>query len=305
MDFSTIWRTITSEVHDWGRGFVKLLPNLAVAIVVGVVLYFLAKLLRKGVDRALRRTRMHEAARELVVSIIHFAALIAALMITLSILELSSVVTSLLAGAGVVGLALGFAFQDLAANFISGVGLSVRHPFRIGDIVETNDVIGVAEQLHLRTTEIRMFDGKKVIVPNSKIYQEILINHTDNEFRRMDLSCGVAYGDDLEKARDVVLEALEGLKSRADSKPPEFYYTGFGDSSIDFTARVWFSYSSQKELLQCQSDAIIAIKKAFDAADITIPFPIRTLDFGVVGGKPLNEVWPDVPEEKPRRAASA
>jgi small conductance mechanosensitive channel len=292
MDFESLWESLREELVGWAHGFVKMMPNLVAALVVAVVLYFAAKLLRKGVDKALRSTRMHQSARELIVSVVYFASLVATLMIALSILELSGAVTSILAGAGVVGLALGFAFQDLASNFISGVGLSVKHPFRIGDIIETNEVIGVVEQLQLRTTEIRTFDGKKVIVPNSKIYQEVLTNHTDNDLKRMDLSCGVAYGDDLRKVREIALEALEGVSSRAQARDPELYFTGFGDSSIDFTARIWFDYRSQKDLLHCQSEAIIAIKEAFDENGITIPFPIRTLDFGVVGGTPLDDIWP-------------
>ncbi|MAQ16838.1 MAG: mechanosensitive ion channel protein MscS [Sandaracinus sp.] len=292
MNFGELWSTVVEKLEAWAQGAARMLPNIGLALITAIVLYALSKLVRKAVEKALSKTRMHRSARDLLVSIVHFASLVAVLMITLSILDLNKVVTSLLAGAGVVGLALGFAFQDLAANFISGVGLSVRHPFNVGDIIETNDVIGVVEQLDLRTTRLRTFDGKRVIVPNSKIYQEVLINHTDNDLKRMDLGCGVGYGDDLQKVRKVALEALNALDSRDERREAELFFTEFGDSSINFTARVWFDYNSQGDLLRCQSEAVMALKAAFDANDITIPFPIRTLDFGPNGGVKLDEVWP-------------
>jgi len=288
MDYAELWNTLKDKLHAWAVKAVEMLPNVVLALVLGVVLVFVAKGVRKAVAKGLNRTRMADSARDLLVSLIHFGMLVAALMVTLSILDLNGVVTSLLAGAGVVGLALGFAFQDLAANFISGIGLSVRHPFKLGDIIETNGVTGVVEELDLRTTVLRTFDGKRIIVPNKKIFQDLLINHTDNDHKRMDLTCGVGYGSDLEKVKEITVEALSGLASRADAHEPGFFFTEFGDSSINFVATVWFSYYSQKDLLQCQSEAIIAVKQAFDDNGVTIPFPIRTLDFDPDGGTKLD-----------------
>lgn len=302
MDYEELWNTLKDKLHAWAVKAVEMLPNVVLALVVGVVLIFVAKGVRKAVAKGLNRTRMADSARDLLVSLIHFGLLVAALMVTLSILDLNGVVTSLLAGAGVVGLALGFAFQDLAANFISGIGLSVRHPFKLGDIIETNGVTGVVEELDLRTTVLRTFDGKRIIVPNKKIFQDLLINHTDNDHKRMDLTCGVGYGSDLEKVKEITVEALSAVESRADGREPGFFFTEFGDSSINFVATVWFSYHSQKDLLQCQSEAIIAVKQAFDDNGVTIPFPIRTLDFDPDGGTKLDAMLADTRGDADDRA---
>ncbi|MBO6937865.1 MAG: mechanosensitive ion channel [Deltaproteobacteria bacterium] len=288
MDYAELWETLSEKLEAWVHKAVEMLPNIGMALVVGIVLTFIAKGVRKAIAKGLKKTRMADSARDLLVSLVHFGMLVATLMVTLSILDLNGVVTSILAGAGVVGLALGFAFQDLAANFISGIGLSVRHPFELGDIIETNDVIGVVEVLDLRTTVLRTFDGKRIIVPNKKIFQELLINHTDNDHKRMDLVCGVGYGSDLEKVKAITVEALRNVESRADEHEPGFFFTEFGDSSINFVATIWFAYHSQKDLLQCQSDAIIAVKRAFDDNGVVIPFPIRTLDFDPDGGTKLD-----------------
>ena len=293
MEQFDVLTTLTKELSQWGEAAVQMLPNLAVGLALGLVFWLLGKLVRRGLERGLRRTSLGDAPRAIFVRAAHFAVLAAGLMIILSVLHLDKAVTSVLAGAGVVGLALGFAFQDLASNVISGIGLSLRRPFHTGDVIETNDVLGVAEDIRLRTTTVRAFDGKRVLIPNNKIFQEILVNHTDNELRRVELVCGVSYGDDLEKVREVTLKALEGVESRDTRREPELYFDNFGNSSIDYTAWVWIDFKTQKDLRRARSEMVMAIKKAYDANDITIPFPIRTLDFGIKGGETLAEMLPN------------
>jgi len=296
MDFDELWSHVIDKLEGWATATVEWLPNLGLALVVGLLLVFVSKAVRKGVEKAIGQSHIRKAAQDLFVRIVYFGCLAGTLMVVLSILELSKTVTSLLAGVGVIGLALGFAFQDLAANFISGVGLSVKKLFEVGDIIETNDELGVVERIELRTTVIRAFDGKRVIVPNKKIFQEVLVNHSDNELRRLDLGCGVTYDADLGRVKRVAEEALSAIELRAEAKEPEVFFTEFGGSSIDFTARVWFDYQTQKDLVALRSAMVIALKNAFDENDITIPFPIRTLDFGDCGGSRIDEVWPEAAE---------
>ena len=105
-----------------------------------------------------------------------------------------------------------------------------------------------------------------------------------------DLTCGVSYGDDLQLVRDVALRAIEEAVDYNKEKPVELFYTEFGNSSINFTLRFWLNNTAQKAYLQAQSEAIMALKKAFDENDITIPFPIRTLDFGIKGSENLKKM---------------
>jgi len=192
-------------------------------------------------------------------------------------------------------LALGFAFRDLAANLISDVGLAIhqRWPFKIGDVVETNDVFGVVEKVYLRTSIIRTLEGKMAVIPNKQIYQNKVLNHSASGTRRVDLACGVSYGNDLEKVRRVVMDTPDGIDGRDRSREAEVFFTGFGSSSIDLVGRFWVDYEKHPDFLDAQSRAIIAIKKAFDANDIVVPFPIRNLDFGIRGGQPLADSFPE------------
>ncbi len=278
--FSELYNRLLETLNSWLTDGVAWAPRLLVALVVLGIFWMLGKGVRRGVTKALARTKMSASASDLLARAAHFIVILAGLMATLSVLQLDEAVTGVLAGAGVVGLALGFAFQDLASNLISGVGLSVRHPFRQGDIIESNGVLGVAESIELRVTVIRTLDGKRVMVPNKKIFQDVLINHSTSGTRRVEVACGVSYDTDLDMAKATALEALGQLECLIDGREPEVFFGEFGDSSINFDARVWIAYESQLDYLRAKDELVRALKKAFDAKGIDIPFPIRTLELG-------------------------
>jgi small conductance mechanosensitive channel len=283
---------LVENLQSWLAGLIELLPKLGLALVVILLTFLVARLVRRGVRNVMRRVSEYEHVNNLVATIARVGLIVGGLFIALTIIELGEVVAALLAGVGVAGLALGFAFQDIAANFISGFILAIRRPFREGDILETGDHIGIVEEINLRTTIIDSFQGQRVIIPNQDVLGHPMINYSERGMRRIDLSCGVAYGDDLEKAKQVALETVENIEYREESKGVDLYYNEFGDSSVNFVVRFWVEFTKQTDYLRAQSDSIMRLKKAYDDTDLTIPFPIRTLDFGVVGGEKLNEVLP-------------
>ncbi|WP_421775426.1 mechanosensitive ion channel family protein [Gracilimonas sp.] len=288
MEIGNIYELVTGKVEEWLTTTIEMLPNLAVALLVVIVFYAIAKGIRKFVGNVLSRVTTNKTVTGLAQTVLGVLVIGVGVFIALSILNLDGMVTSLLAGAGIIGLALGFAFQDIASNFISGVLLSVRHPFGIGDIIETNDLFGTVEKLNLRNTVIRTPQGQIIYVPNKVVYENPFINYTKNGERRIDLACGVSYGDDLEKARKIAIEAIENLDMRDTSKDVELYFDEFGGSSVNFKIRFWITFDKLPQYWGAQSEAIIALKKAFDENDIMIPYPIRTLDFGIRGGEKLN-----------------
>jgi small conductance mechanosensitive channel len=294
MDFqlSDALQRAWTKLGGWAEGMVAMLPNLVVALVILLLFALLARLGHALVSRSLGRLGRSDAAAALVSRFAQIAILAAGLLVALSVLQLERAVTSLLAGAGILGLALGFAFQDLGANFISGVALAMRarYPFEVGDLIETNGVLGVAEEIHLRTTVIRTLDGQAVVIPNKKIFEEKLTNLSGDPYRRVDVPCGVSYGEDLREVKRVVSEAVEAMDGRLPERGVEFFWTGYGGSSIDFVVRFWIPFEKQVDYLEAISETIMRIKQAFDERDITIPFPIRTLDFGIKGGEGLRQV---------------
>ncbi len=284
---------VTGKVEEWITTFIAMLPNMVVALFVLILFYVIGKFARKAVKQLLTSVTDNKTITSLLETIIGVAIIGIGVFIALSVLQLDGAVTSLLAGAGIIGLALGFAFQDIASNFISGVMLSIRHPFGIGDIIETNDFYGTVQKLNLRNTIMRTVTGQIVYLPNKKVFENPLQNFTTTGLRRVDLSCGVSYGDDLDKAKKVALEAVDKVSNVLSDKEIEFYYDEFGDSSINFKIRFWVKFATNPDFWSARSEAIIAITKAFDEHDIMIPFPIRTLDFGIRGGEKLNTMLPE------------
>jgi small conductance mechanosensitive channel len=292
MQIQGAFNELLTKLTGWLESVILLLPNLIVAVLVAIAFGFASRVVRKGVRAAMSRVTSHPSISKLLGTIAGVAVLAAGIFVALGIVGLDKTVTSLLAGVGIVGLALGFAFQDIASNFMSGIILMMRQPFTHNDLIETNDITGLVKEVSLRSTMIHTLDGKVVVVPNSAVLNSVLINHSVSGRRRIDLGVGVAYGDDLEKVRRVTIKAVEGLDQRDGNEPVTVFYEGFGSSSIDFVVRFWIDFGKQSDYLSARSEAIIAIKKAFDSEDITIPFPIRTLDFGVVGGERLDEILP-------------
>ena len=283
-------RDAWAKVTSWLEGLVESLPNLIAAVVLLLVFWGLARVTRRLVQNVVNRFADQPEVNRLVATAAYVAILAVGLVLALGTLNLDKTVTSLLAGAGILGLALGFAFQDIAENFIAGVILNVRNQFREGDIVESGDYMGLIERVQLRATVMRTFTGQRVLIPNADVFKNAIINYTQPGRRRVDVSVGVSYGDDLEMARRVALDAVRGVEGRDTAREPELFYEAFGDSSINFQVRFWIPFhTAQTDFLEARSQAIIRIKKAFDQAGITIPFPIRTLDFdgGAVGGQGL------------------
>lgn len=281
---------ILAKLDSWLDALITMLPNMAVALVLLILFFVLAKLASKGFTKIFTKASDNVALKNLFSTIMYYMVLGIGLFIILGILQLDKAVTSLLAGVGVVGLALGFAFQDIAANFVSGIILAFRRPFQIGDIVEVSDIMGKISRTNLRVTVIETFQGQEVYIPNKDVLQTAIYNYTILGKRRIDLGVGVSYADDLEKVENLVINTVEGVEGVVETDKMIFDYEEFGDSSINFNIRFWIEYPGQPSYFTTKTRVIKAIKKAFDAENITIPFPIRTLDFGIKGGQTLSEM---------------
>ncbi len=271
-------RILTEKIEGWAKGFIDALPNFFVALVVLVAFWYGGKLVRMAIRRSLRRFSNNEPVARLMGTIGQSIVVITGMFVALGILELQKTVTSLLAGAGLAGLAIGFAFQEIAANFIAGVLIAIRKPFSQGDLVRVSGYEGRISSLDLRTTRIMSPDGLEYIVPNKDMFTQIVTNFTATDPRRVDVTIGVSYDDDLAQVKEVAIAAVQDVANRIPDRAPEFYFTEFADSSINFQIRLWIAKSEQFEYLTARSEMIQKIKTAFDQAEITIPFPIRAIE---------------------------
>lgn len=283
---------VIDKVENWLNSFITMLPNFVVALFVLLFTVLLAKLTKRLAYRMMGKITKNEAINRLTSSISFFLMFAFGVFIALRVLNLDQTVTSLLAGLGIVGLALGFAFKDIAANFIAGIFLAIKSPINVGDVIEYQADMGIVKEIGLRSSTINTFQGQDVIIPNRLIMQEKYTHFSINGERRIDMDVGISYGDDLEKVEKVTLEAINKISYLKKEKPVDLYFKEFGDSAIIFSVRYWidYKYNDYVRYLRAQSQGIKNIKKAFDKNDITITFPIRTIDFGIKGGKTLADM---------------
>ncbi len=270
---------IGSKLGGWLDSLILNLPNFLLAVLVFILFIFIAKYTGKIFDRLFRGRIKQDSIRLMTVKVIKALVILIGFFIALGLLNLDKVLTSVLAGAGVAGLAIGLALQGTLNNTFSGLILSFLPELQIGDWVETNGFAGTVTEINLRNIVIKQSDNNYVVIPNSKIIEEPFKNFSSTSRSRIFVNCGVGYESDLEMVRDLTLDVIKDKFPQRGNEEVEFLYTGFGDSSIDFVVRFWTDVTKNRDIIGAQHEAILTIKKAFDSKGVNIPFPIRTIDF--------------------------
>lgn len=288
LQLDTFWQLINEKLERWVEASIKHLPNIAVAIFIAMAFGLLAKIVGNLAHRVLSRTFDSTQIVGLLTSIIKVAIATAGIFIALDFIGLRGTVTSLLAGAGIVGLAIGFAFQDITENLIAGIAMGVRKPFQIGDVIEAEGVFGNVEAINLRNTHVMTFFGQREIIPNKILFRNILTNYSVNGHRRVEVPVGISYADDPQQAAEVLTEAVNEFDFVIRKEETGVWAESFGDSSINLLVWFWIEYPGEPGYLAARHQVIVAIQRALSDANILIPFPIRTLDFGAKGGEKLS-----------------
>lgn len=280
INLNRTFELLSNKLLVWYEASIKNIPNIIVGVLVIITFIFIGRALKDLVKKVLPRISYKRSVNELLGTITNVIVIIIGIFTALEIMGLEKTVTSILAGAGVIGLALGFAFQEIAANFVSGILIAFREPYQIGDIVEIDGHIGEVTNIELRTTGITTYQGLEVFIPNKDMFTKPFTNYTSTPRRRVDIEVGVSYHDDLDLVDKVTREALSTLTDRIQNVEIDVFFDEFGASSINLSARVWVHYTNGRAYFNARHEAIMAIKKAYDKNGITIPFPIRTLEFG-------------------------
>ncbi len=173
---------------------------------------------------------------------------------------------------GLFGLALALAFQEVLGNLIAGFMLSVQRPFRVGDEIRSSGYEGVVEDVSLRTTTLRTFDGVQVYIPNSEVWKNAIENSTETDLRRTTLALGVGYADDLDAAQELILDTTKGVDGVTGDPAPQACVHEFGDSSINFAVRFWHDSPIAQEW-KVRDEVARSLKRALDDAGFEIPYP--------------------------------
>jgi small conductance mechanosensitive channel len=278
--FNTAFGNLVDKLLGWFNAIIESIPNLILAVLVMVTTYFAAKYISRLVSRLISKRVEQDSIKNAISRVSAVVVVALGLFIALGVLNLGKALTSLLAGAGVVGLAIGLALQGTLANTFAGLILSFRKKIQIGHWVETSGFSGEVMDINLKDFTLKEADNNIVIIPNKTILDNPLKNYSLTTRMRVYIECGVGYESDLEKVeeltKNVIANTFDQVKTADDV---EFYYTEFGGSSINYMCRFWIDAESMLEKLRAKTKAIIEIKKAYDKENINIPFPIRTLQF--------------------------
>lgn len=275
--FDQSYENLIGKLDDWVNTFVTNIPNLIIAIIVFVITYYLSGIIKRYAEKLLKKRVKEPSLRSLIATMSAVAVVLLGIFLGLAVLNLDTVLKSMLAGAGVAGLAIGLALQSSLSNTFSGIYLSVNDVLHVGDWIETNGYQGTVHEVNLRNTLIKEPDNNLVMIPNRLVVENPFKNYGLTEQVRVIVNCGIAYESDLQFVENVTKEAIEKNFPTDEDKPIEFYYREFGDSSINFQVRFYVAAKAKLSILESQSKAIKVIKAAFDDEGINIPFPIRTV----------------------------
>jgi small conductance mechanosensitive channel len=256
------------------RGFVVRLPLIVLALLVLVLGLIVVAVIVRMVDRGFERSRVEHAAQRLVGNLLRATLVLLVVLFALSVAGVQ--IGAVLAGLGLAGLALAFALQNILENFVAGILILIRKPFRRGDQIDSHTFQGTVEDIDLRVTRIRDFDGELVLIPNAMVFAEPIVNLTRLGPRRTRVTVGVDYGDDHDAAREVLLEAVSGVEGVLETPEPEVLITELAESSVDFEVAYW-TEPQMRNVRHVRDGVLGACKRELEAAGMTIPWPIRTL----------------------------
>jgi small conductance mechanosensitive channel len=269
-------------VHEWldtARSWVRNHgPGVLVKIVVFALILFVARILsvvtRRLLTRAFATSRVHASAllQSMMITILSNVVLFLGLLVGLSQLGLE--LAPLLAGLGIAGFIVGFALQDSLSNFAAGMMILGYRPFDVGDMIDAAGVLGEVSHMSLVNTTILTIDNRTLIVPNNKIWGDVITNITHQKRRRVDMRFGVSYVDGVDHAERVLGEILISHPKVLDDPEPMVKLHELGESSVDFVVRPWVKTEDYWDVYW---DVTREVKRRFEAEDITIPFPRRQL----------------------------
>lgn len=275
-------RNATSEIlQSLGRyweQFLIALPRIVLAVVLLVVVLVVASYVSKLLNRRLSGKAHDPLFGRFISKLVKYALIIVGVILFLQVIGLSGIAGGLLAGAGISAFIFGFAFKDIAENFLAGIILAFDRPFSMNDTIKIDDYIGHIAALNFRTTHIKTFDEKDVFIPNANILKQPLTNLTRNGVIRLDFVVGIAYEDDINKAREIILETVGKTEGILKDKPPFVVAEELAASTVNLRVYFWTATDDyRKGVLLTKSEALANVKKKLTDEGFTMPANIQEL----------------------------
>ncbi|HUG46214.1 MAG TPA: mechanosensitive ion channel family protein [Sphingomicrobium sp.] len=264
---------LISEAREFFWYLLSRLPLLLVAIASVAVFWLLGWLLTRTI-RPFRRLAPNAFIETLLDQIVRIAFVVIGLVAAMKLLEATALLTSILAAAGVVGLAIGFAIRDTIENYIASILLSLRQPFAPGDFVNIEDNEGHVTRLNSRATMLMTLDGNEVRIPNATVYKTVIINYTRMPERRFEFEVGIGTENDLGCALALALREMREVEGVLQDPKPDAMVGSLGDHAVLLKIFGWMD-QNRSNFLKVKGEAIRKVKEAFDHEGISMPEPIR------------------------------
>jgi small-conductance mechanosensitive channel len=274
-EISAVWDKIQSMIND----FIVLLPNMVLALIVFAIFFFVGRAIKRLVRRV---TRNHRQARNLGLVLGRLAqgiTVLVGLFVALSIVIPTFRAGDLVQLLGISGVAIGFAFRDILQNFLAGILILLTEPFRINDQIVFKDFEGTVENIETRATTIKTYDGRRIVIPNAELFTNSVTVNTAFDKRRMEYDIGIGYGDDIDRAKHLMLEAMHSVEQVLKDPAPDVLVMDLAESTVNIRARWWINPPRWADALDSRDKVLSAIKKKLIANGIDLPFPTQQILF--------------------------
>ncbi|MBN3923510.1 mechanosensitive ion channel family protein [Nostoc sp. NMS4] len=274
-DISALWDRIQGMIN----GFIVLLPNIVLALIVFAIFFAVARAIKRVVKRL---TRDRHQARNLGLVLGRLAQgtiMLIGLFVALSIVIPTFRAGDLIQLLGISGVAIGFAFRDILQNFLAGILILLTEPFQINDQIVFKDFEGTVENIETRATTIRTYDGRRIVIPNSELFTNSVTVNTAFDSRRLQYDVGIGYGDDIDRAKELMLEALHSVPEILKDPAPDVLLMELAESTVNIRIRWWINPPRRADDLASRDKVLSTIKKTLVENGIDLPFPTQQILF--------------------------
>jgi small-conductance mechanosensitive channel len=277
--FDQVAETVTGTLLTVWAGFVEHLPYFVAALLILLLTRLASWIVSRLLHRMwLSRSGLRHSLQELIDRFASITIWLLGLLLAAMVLFPGLTPSKALGAMGIVSIAVGLAFRDIFENFFAGVLLLWRFPFENGDYIECEGITGRVEEVRVRMTTVRLTTGELVVLPNSFLFKNPVQVLTNLPKRRVTIMAGVAYGEDADRAAEVIEKAVRECETVDTSRPVQVFHHGFGSSSIDIEV-AWWTDPKPVDQRRSRGEVVSGIKRSLDEAGIEIPFPYRTLTF--------------------------
>jgi len=274
-ELSTVW----DKIQAMANGFFALLPNIVLALIVFAIFFFIARMIKRTVRNLTRDRRQARNLGLVLGRLAQGVTILAGLFVSLSIVIPSLKASDLVQLLGISGVAIGFAFRDILQNFLAGILILLTEPFQIDDQIVFKDFEGTVEQIQTRATTIRTYDGRRIVIPNSELFTNSVTVNTAFENRRLQYDIGIGYGDDIDTAKRLILEAIHETDGVLENPASDVIVVGLADSTVNIRARWWVEPPHRADVLALQDRVLTNIKNKLAQNGIDLPFPTQQILF--------------------------